>query len=260
MSLASWYHYLNTEEADIKTNDWFLVSSPVPIILITFAYLYFVLKCGPRYMENRKPYSFKTFIRLYNLFQVVTNSMIVYHIFEAGWYRDYFIYCRPIDPAITPASMKFAHISWYVLALKVFDYTETVLFVLRKKQRQISFLHLYHHVTTVFVAWVFVKYSPNGMAITVPMVNCGVHVIMYTYYFLATFGPRVQRYLNVIKPGITIIQMVQFVILLAYLTTAFIPGCKDVKIISGIVIVDLIINFYLFYQFYQETYKKPKRS
>lgn len=40
------------------------------------------------------------------------------------------------------------------------------------------------------------------------VINSFVHVIMYSYYFAALFGPEVQHKLEKIKRNITLIQMV----------------------------------------------------
>lgn len=48
---------------------------------------------------------------------------------------------------------------WYGTMLRFVELVETVFFVLRKKQRQISFLHVYHHISTIIIFWVFLKYS-----------------------------------------------------------------------------------------------------
>lgn len=42
------------------------------------------------------------------------------------------------------------------------------------------------------------------------VLNSFVHVIMYSYYFAALFGPTVQQKLQGIKKNITLIQMVIF--------------------------------------------------
>ncbi|CAL7946955.1 unnamed protein product [Xylocopa violacea] len=260
MSLTELYNYFNTEVADPRTNSWFLVSSPVPVILATLSYLYFVLQCGPRYMETRRSYNLKGFIKCYNIFQIVTNAWIVYEILEAGWYSDYFLSCiREERYMKTPQGYRFTNIMWYILCLKIIDFIETGVFVLRKKQNQVSFLHLYHHVSTVLLSWICVKYFINGMSMTPFIVNCSVHVIMYTYYFLSSFGPSMQTLTAPIKPLITIMQMVQFVVLIVYSFQAFVPGCPGQKINSGIMIVDLIINFFLFYNFYKKNYVEKKK-
>lgn len=92
--------------------------------------------------------------------------------------------------------------------LKLIDLIETVVFVLRKKSTQISFLHLYHHVSTFLLFWLITRYVPVAMASFDFFVNCSVHVIMYTYYFLSAFGENMQEALSVFKPLLTTIQMV----------------------------------------------------
>ncbi|XP_054005847.1 elongation of very long chain fatty acids protein 7-like [Hylaeus anthracinus] len=260
MGLVDMYNYLNTELADKRSNDWILVSSPIPVILITFAYLYFVLRYGPRFMENRKPYSLLTFIRFYNIFQIVANAAIVYHILDAGWYQDCFIYCVVPDYSTNRNPMKLVRISWYLLSLKIIDYIETGVFVLRKKWNQISFLHLYHHVSTVVYMWFILKYFTCNMSMTIGLLNSAVHVIMYSYYYLASIGPHVQKKLQVLKQSITIIQLTQFVIMILYMSQAFIPGCPGMRIPSAVMLINIFINFYLFYDFYQKTYTVKKQK
>ncbi|CAL7946957.1 unnamed protein product [Xylocopa violacea] len=260
MSLIELYNYFNNEVADPRTNSWFLVSSPVPVILATLSYLYFVLQCGPRYMKDKPPYKLKGFIMCYNIFQIVTNAWIVYALLEAGWYKDYFLSCVHEERYMkTPQGYKFANITWYILCLKIIDFIEAGVFVLRKKQNQVSFLHLYHHVSTVAIIWLSNKYFVTGMAMTIPVVNCSVHVVMYTYYLLSSFGPSMQKLTAPVKPLITIMQMVQFVILMVYSFQAFVPGCPGVKINAAMIIVDLIINFVLFYNFYKKNYVEKKK-
>ncbi|XP_076755738.1 very long chain fatty acid elongase AAEL008004-like [Xylocopa sonorina] len=261
MSLIKLYNYFNNEVADPRTNDWFIVRSPVPVLLITFSYLYFVLRCGPRFMKDRTPYKLKGFIRCYNIFQIVTNAWIVYAILEAGWYDDYFLYCVYEEKfPRTPQGYKFTIITWYLLYLKIIDYIETGLFVLRKKNNQISFLHLYHHASTVIYTWICAKYFVSGMAMTIPVVNCSIHVIMYTYYLLSSFGPSMQKLTAPIKPFITIAQMVQFVFLISYSIQAYIPGCPGQEFSAAILIFNLIINFILFYNFYRKNYVEKKKQ
>ena len=235
------------------------MSSPIPITVISFAYLYFVLRCGPRYMKDKSPYSCRTFIKFYNLFQIVANALIVYHIFDIGWYEDYFIYCRKLDYSLSPKAIKTTKILWYTFSLKIIDYVETGVFVLRKKDRQISFLHLYHHVSMVFLGWFYIKYYAVGGLFTGPLVNCTIHVIMYTYYLLSSIAPNMQSFLQSVKPVITIAQMVQFVLLICYSLQAFLPSCQGYKLAGFIMIVNLTINFILFYNFYKKTYS-PKKS
>ncbi|XP_076245361.1 very long chain fatty acid elongase 1-like [Calliopsis andreniformis] len=260
MGLLETYHYYTVEIADKRTNDWFLVGSPVAIILISLGYLYFVQRCGPRYMKDKPPYSFKMFIRFYDICQIVANALLVYHILDAGWYEDYFFYCVPPDYSTNPKPYKIATIMWYVMLLKLIDLSETFMFVLRKKYRQITFLHLYHHVMTFVIAWLNTKYWSNGPSLTVVIVNCSIHVIMYTYYLLASFGPQIQPYLQPLKPIITFAQMVQFVVLTLYSLQSVLPYCFNYEIQGSVIAAHLSINFVLFYNFYRKSYTSNKNK
>lgn len=95
-----------------------------------------------------------------------------------------------------------------MMVTKIIDLVETVIFVLRKRNRQISFLHLYHHISTVMLAWVFSRKYIDERTVFLPLMNCGVHVVMYTYYFISTFGPNIRNVISRYKFIITIIQMV----------------------------------------------------
>lgn len=83
-----------------------------------------------------------------------------------------------------------------------------VFFVLRKKDKQVTFLHLYHHTVMPMISWGATKYYPGGHGSFIGMINSFVHIIMYTYYLLSAFGPRVQPYLWW-KKYITTMQLVR---------------------------------------------------
>lgn len=65
---------------DPRTNDWLLVNSPLPTVFILIAYLYFVLNWGPKFMQNRKPFRLGKTLIVYNFFQVVLSTWLVYEV------------------------------------------------------------------------------------------------------------------------------------------------------------------------------------
>ncbi|CAL7947027.1 unnamed protein product [Xylocopa violacea] len=261
MAVTRIYHYLNTDVADPRTKDWSLIDNPLIIVLLSSMYLYIVLRLGPRYMKNRPAYGLSTFIKFYNSFQIAANALVIYHTVAAGWFEINSWYCISADFARTPRNDKIIAMMWYLLLLKLVDYIETIVFVLRKKQRQVSFLHLYHHISTVLINWFIVKYQPHAMVMMVVVVNCGIHVIMYTYYLLASFGPSMQKLLNPVKPFITIMQIGQFIFLILHQMQSFTTDCTGVKLLSGMMNVNLTINLILFINFYRKNYtKKSKRQ
>lgn len=62
--------------------------------------------------------------------------------------------------------------------------------IVRKKDDQVSFLHVYHHATIYTIWWINIKYSPGGEVFQSAAMNSIVHVVMYTYYFLRTVNPN----------------------------------------------------------------------
>ena len=52
---------------------------------------------------------------------------------------------------------------YYTLLSKFFDLIETVVFVLRKNFRQVSVLHVYHHVGTIFTAFLAFLLFPGNV-------------------------------------------------------------------------------------------------
>ncbi|KAL6448940.1 hypothetical protein ACFW04_000583 [Cataglyphis niger] len=237
--------------------DFPLIQSSYYVPLIMFAYLYFVLRCGPRFMKNRQPYSLKTFIKLYNIIQIVANAWLVYDHIDAGMFKKKLL-C-PVILDYSYDSLRLCRTAWYYFLLKILDYIETGIFILRKKNNQVSGLHIYHHVSTLFLTWIGLRYLVIPPALINSLVNSFIHILMYTYYFLASYGPNVQKAIAPMKQWITKAQMIQFIILLLFCSTNFLPNCKVMT--HWIIIVynlNFIINFYLFYDFYKKTYNKSK--
>lgn len=81
--------------------------------------------------------------------------------------------------------------------------------MLRKKQNQVSFLHVYHHTITALFSWCYLKWLPGEQGLIIGFLNSLVHVFMYTYYMIAAMGPKYRKYLWW-KKYITKIQLVNF--------------------------------------------------
>ncbi|XP_011877824.1 PREDICTED: elongation of very long chain fatty acids protein AAEL008004-like [Vollenhovia emeryi] len=263
MGLLEIYNYLNRELSLPSSRDWLFVSSPFPLLLLTVGYLYFVLYAGPRYMKNRTPFKLRTVILIYDLIQILANLWLLKRQFEAGCFvflteltvkNCWTQYASIIDVS------KLHITGWYGLLLKMFDYIETCIFVLRKKQNQVSVLHVYHHMSNVGCVFFNLKYFMDVRTSYFAMVNCIVHVIMYMYYFISAWSPNLQRMMSPIKRFITILQMIQFVcflyILLQFLTC-------EMPMPRGLVLlftVNILIFLYLFYDFYKKSYTAKQKS
>lgn len=59
------------------------MSNPFPMFAILTVYLGFILKWGPKYMKNRKPFNLNKVIIVYNALQIVACARLVVQVPEA---------------------------------------------------------------------------------------------------------------------------------------------------------------------------------
>lgn len=78
---------------------------------------------------------------------------------------------------------------------KYTEFLDTIFFVLRKKNNQITVLHVVHHGAMPLITYLGLRFVAGGHATFFGFLNTFVHIIMYSYYFLAAFGPKYQKYL-----------------------------------------------------------------
>ncbi|XP_045502341.1 elongation of very long chain fatty acids protein AAEL008004-like [Colias croceus] len=252
------YHYLNEDIADERTRDWFLIGSPWPALALIIFYLFTVLKWLPNYMKDRPAYDLRNVIAIYNAFQIAFCAYVVYYSLRLGWLTNYSLVCHPVDDG--PHSIDYAwKVCYGYFIIKVIDLLDTVFFVLRKKQNQVSFLHVYHHFGMVAVAWGMVKWVPGGhMTMLVP-INSFVHIVMYLYYLLTTCNESYKKSVWW-KKHVTQLQIVQFTILLIhFIVLAVAPDCPFPRPPAYILIPQNLFMVILFSDFYYRTYIKPNK-
>lgn len=235
------------------------MADPVPMALIIAAYLFVVFKLGPCFMVTRRPYNLKPLLAVYNLGMVLACLAILIVYYRSGVRLASLMDCQEIDYSHDPNAMSVLDIMWWTHVIKLVELVETVFFLLRKKDSQITFLHVYHHTSTLFLSWVGVKYVGGGMVSFSYILNHSVHVLMYFYYFLALFGPKMQRALHPVKRLLTVVQMIQFVLMLSQCAVAVINQCPIPTAILVLFCPNIVLNLYLFANFYRKTYL-AKRS
>lgn len=252
-----WIERLAKWPADARTQNWPMMGSPAWPLTIAAVYLYFVLSYGPRLMKSRQPYSFKAFIYCYNLYQVIANAAMFYTVLTSGWTTSYTLGCQYVDRSDSPEAMRMATAMWWWFLLKKSELIETVLFVLRKKKRQVSFLHTYHHVSTYLIAWFACNFTPGGLVSFSVMPNSLVHVIMYAYFLLSSVdNDALRTRLAVVKKYLTAVQMVQLCIIVLHTLQALRPACTAApKILVYSYIPNILLVIYLFYNFYRVNYR-----
>ncbi|KAK9731320.1 GNS1/SUR4 family [Popillia japonica] len=146
-----------------------------------------------------------------------------------------------------------ANAVWWFYIAKLTELLDTVFFVLRKKNNQISFLHMYHHFMMPICAWIGVKFLPGGHGTLLGVINAFVHIWMYTYYLISSLGPQYNKYLWW-KKHLTELQMIQFCIIFIHQSQAVFRQCSYPKPITILLATQAAFFFYLFGKFYLKTY------
>uniref|UniRef100_A0A8C5GVH4 Elongation of very long chain fatty acids protein n=1 Tax=Gouania willdenowi TaxID=441366 RepID=A0A8C5GVH4_GOUWI len=187
----------------IRTNKWPLVSSPVPIISIFLCYL-LIIWVGPKLMAKRQPVYLKPVLIVYNFGMVCLSAYMFYEFTASACKLTSFL------------TQQMARVCWWFYFSKVIELSDTIFFILRKKNSQLTFLHVYHHATMIFNWWAGVKYVAGGQSFLIGLINSLVHVVMYLYYGLAALGPSMTKYLWW-KRHLTSLQLVSFCVFLEYL-------------------------------------------
>ncbi|RZC36830.1 ELO domain containing protein, partial [Asbolus verrucosus] len=166
---------------DPRSKMYPLMGSPLPFVSIFTFYIVFNFKIGPAIMNKRELLKIRELVMSYNLLQIVSNTMIF--IFGITLLPRVSIWCTPLD---TSANSPFVTAHYLYLILKVFDLVDT-------NRKQITVLHVYHHVLMALRTWVLFMNIPGGQVFFVGFLNCFVHIIMYTYYFLISWDPKYKK-------------------------------------------------------------------
>ena len=145
----------------------FLLGSPWPLVIIITAYLYIVSGTGQRWMEKRKPFELTKVINVYNIFQMVANAYVFWMCcYYPRRQNNVRLFCIP-EPYndFSYVGNQILRGSHFFFLLKIIDLLDTIFFILRKKNNQVTFLHTYHHAGMATAGYIYCKlYSGGGFA------------------------------------------------------------------------------------------------
>ncbi|KAH7986483.1 hypothetical protein HPB49_025950 [Dermacentor silvarum] len=242
---------------DHRTVGWPLTGNPLPVIVITAAYVYFVKVAGPRWMSSRKPFELKACILVYNLAVTLLSAFFVCRFVKLAYWDLGYTFLQGLDNTDSPAGLEIVRLSWWLYMLKICELGDTVFFVLRKNNHQVSALHVVHHVIVTWNMWLNVSYGAQSHEMFITCMNTFVHVFMYTYYFLAALGPAYKRLLWW-KKYMTMMQISQFVILLAHAVGMVFAKGNYVGLFVWLEVAQAILFFVWFVVFYIQAYSRKK--
>lgn len=60
------------------------------------------------------------------------------------------------------STFKIVDAVWWYYFSKLLEFCDTFFFIIRKKDNQLSFLHIYHHSTMFAFWWIGIKWVPSG--------------------------------------------------------------------------------------------------
>ncbi|KAL8590370.1 hypothetical protein ACOMHN_011584 [Nucella lapillus] len=246
--------------ADPRTRDWLLVeNSPWPVWILTIVYIVFVI-IGPRLMKNRPPLDLKWFLVVYNLSLVALSLYMFLEMILSVLNAGYNLTCAPYSKESwpKPEEQRVANVMWWYFFSKAIELLDTVLMIVRKKNEQVTFLHVFHHATMLNIWWWTMMFIPGGMSWFGACMNCLVHVVMYTYYGLSAI-PSLKGQLWW-KRYITRFQLLQFCVTFTHTVNSIREGCDFPRwgqnLLSGYMVVMLI----LFGNFYVHAYIKRRSN
>lgn len=220
-----------------------------PSVMLTITAGYLASTLGMKHhMRNRKAYDLKFAMQTYNILQVILNLYMIQGLYKLPWMSK-----TPNLFAINTFYSK--DIQYYVLVhylSKYLDFFDTYFMILRKKNNQLSFLHVYHHAT-IGLIWGGLLHvgHGNGTAAFGCLINSVIHTIMYSHYWYTALG-----YNNPFKKLITQAQMLQFFLCIVHSVSVLIWEYVYPREIAWIQFIYHIQMIVLFRNFYKKNYKR----
>ncbi|KAL5273388.1 hypothetical protein ACFFRR_000243 [Megaselia abdita] len=226
------------------------ISVTVTLLCLYLAIVFIVAK---RFMRDRPAYKLKTFMVFYNIYQIVICVFSMKLILDTG-VKFWGAYCPEVDTLDDSVLYSVGNLTYWI---KVSEMVETVVFVLRRKEKQITNLHVYHHcVTLIIVYFIIVNGFRSGWFFGL-FINCFVHVLMYSYYLLcALFGEM--KFFLWLKKAVTSFQILQFAVVVTQLIMHQIMGCSYSKYLAAFLMSQYLIFLYLFCEFFVRAYWKRR--
>lgn len=244
---------------DDRVDDWFMMSSPVPSLLICIGY-FVLIRAGPWLMKDRKPFELRTVLLMYNFAMVLLSTYCFVEFGLSGWWTNYTFGCQLVDYSSTPSALRMASVCWVFYISKFIELFDTIFFVMRKKFSQCTFLHVFHHGIMPFSWWFGVRFAPGGFGTFHSLLNSFIHLMMYTYYGLAALGPKYQKYLWW-KKYMTKMQIIQFILVTIHsVQLLYLKDCKYPRVFAYWILAYAVIFLFMFANFYIQAYRKSSEQ
>lgn len=255
----TYVHYLSV--GDPRVANWSMMDTPMKTAFMMLVYV-LTLRFLIDYMKDKKPFQLNGLLIIYNFMQVIGSFYIFFELGLVAYLSGYSLTCQPVDYSNDPLPLRMISVLWFYYISKMLDLVDTVFMALKKKNNQITVLHVFHHLTMFPYGWLGIKYVGGGQTFFLCMLNSFVHTVMYGYYGLCACGPAVRPYLWW-KKYLTQLQLIQFfAVMLHSFLNAFVYT-NDCSFPQGFSISYLMYGFIItcfFANFYIQSYKAKKSN
>ncbi|KAI5055008.1 hypothetical protein GOP47_0030153 [Adiantum capillus-veneris] len=210
------------------------VDSPTPVLFGILAYLTAVI-LGLQWIKSsglkprlHEPFLLQAFVILHNLFCLGLSLYMCLNISIRAFQLNYALWGNAYDQHET--LMAFYIYIFYMS--KYPEFLDTIIMLWKRNTRQVSVLHVYHHVSIAFIWWLIAHHAPGGDAYFSAAINSAVHVFMYLYYLLSALlrnNEKARRKYLFWGKYLTQLQMLQFLfnMIQAYYCIKLKPLCRQ---------------------------------
>ncbi|KAF0684350.1 Aste57867_23663 [Aphanomyces stellatus] len=220
---------------------------------IALGYLAFVI-VGTLVMKSGVPaFNTSALQFVYNPIQIALCS---YMCIEAGIQAYRHNYSPMPCNAFDAKSPVMGNVMWLFYISKILDFMDTFFIIAGKKWKQLSFLHVYHHLTIFSIYWLNFRALYDGDVYLTIILNGFIHTIMYTYYFVSAHTKTIWW-----KKYLTTMQLIQFVTMNVQAIMVISKECKGTpQNIAILYLVYIQSLFWLFMHFFITSYCTAPRK
>lgn len=168
--------------------------------------------------------------------------------------------CQDVDRNPDPNSIgyRMARVGYLSMLFRYLDLADTFFFLAKKKFSHVSNLQVVHHFLIPTYGWIMLRFVPGGNDSFCAVINFFVHIVMYTYYFIASLGPQYKKYIWW-KKYLTQLQIGQFVICFLKVLPNVVgwTNCGYPWQFSLLTLGFFTLMLFMFAEFYVNEYRKP---
>jgi len=238
--------YIELMKARHPLSVGFPVDNPFVVLSWCIVYLLFVF-IGNRVISKYKypKCELKYFSMAHNSFLILLSLFMMVESLRQAFNLKYTLLC--VGAPNDPKQIGMARIVWIFYFSKIFEMLDTVIMVLKQNTRQITFLHLYHHISIFSVWWAVQHFGPIGEPYFSVFLNSFIHFLMYGYYLLASLGFKIwwKRYLTQMQMTQFFLMMCQGIANLAIGCNTYPHGMLHLMVWYMFSFLVLFANFYL---------------